>query len=69
MSQFDNRLSQGARRGVLVSLVTALFLWLIFYMLRETAGLDFAQVEPLLIVIGSGWAGYWVYKKTEHGRY
>lgn len=57
----------GSIRAVIVFVVTAAFIWMLFYMLNKIGIEFFAQT--LLIIIGAGWAAYWVWKKTETGRY
>lgn len=59
--------SNGNVRAVVVFMVAAAFIWMLFYMLNKVGISFFAQ--PILIVVGAGWAAYWVWKKTETGRY
>lgn len=60
-------LNSGSVRAVIVFVVIAAVIWMIFYLL-EQVGISFFA-EPVLIVIGAGWSAYWVWKKTELGRY
>lgn len=63
----QEKLNSGTFRAISVFVFVALFLWMIFFML-DRAGINFFA-EPILIFIGAGWSAYWVWKKTEYGRY
>ena len=60
--------SNGSIRAGLVFVLVGAFLWGIFAIFTSVTGLNFYG-ETVLIFIGAGWAAYWVWKKTEFGRY
>ncbi|MEX0749061.1 MAG: hypothetical protein WD467_01780 [Candidatus Saccharimonadales bacterium] len=61
------QLSTGMIRAIVVFIITASFIWMLLYLIGQV-GLNFFA-EPLLIIIGAGWAAYYIWKKTEYGRY
>lgn len=61
-------LSSGAGRAGLVFVIVFGMLLGVLWLLDRSFGINFYG-EMLLVLIGAGWASYWVYKKTEHGRY
>lgn len=58
----------GTARGTATFIVTLGSLWLLFYLLRVNFGIEFFAAN-ILILIGAGWLGYYVWKKTEIGYY
>lgn len=58
----------GAARGISTFAVTLVSLWLLFYLLRNTFGIEFFA-DTILMLIGAGWLAYYVWKKTEIGYY
>lgn len=63
----DINFGSGSVRAVIVFIFVAAFIWMVFVMLNRIGINFFAQ--PILILVGAGWAAYWVWKKTEVGRY
>ncbi|MEX0668745.1 MAG: hypothetical protein WD061_03350 [Candidatus Saccharimonadales bacterium] len=54
-------------RATVVFVVVGLILWAI---MRIIAGIGISLFgSNVLVLIGAGWTAYWVWKKTEHGRY
>ncbi len=54
-------------RAIAVFIAVFTILWLLLRLLASV-GIEFFG-SSILIMIGAGWSAYWVWKKTEHGRY
>lgn len=59
--------SHGLKRAFLVFILVAIFLWMVFFALGNL-GIELFG-ETILIIIGAGWSAYYIWKKTEYGRY
>lgn len=66
MKQIDFR--NGSIRAGITFVLVLLTLMLLFWMLGQTFNINFFA-ETILVLIGAGWAAYYVWRKTELGYY